>query len=236
MEGAARGKTAKPPSLLFPRNLGSLNSRNSAGNHYLSRRIVISGHQHIPLCALLAQLRRRRRIRLQQRTHGTGSLSRRLSHGRRAGVKDAERIFQRHHLRQRQSADLSQREPQQSRWLYPAGHKGPPYADGQGGNGRLGIAGVAQRLFPVRAFGGSNRSHITPHQANERIIRFASKKMGVPMERFQVSIEEVGNTSASSALMALADAFEGQRIHPGDKVILVGFGAGLAYGALMFQA
>lgn len=77
---------------------------------------------------------------------------------------------------------------------------------------------------------------IVPHQANERIIRFASKKMGVPMERFQVSIEEVGNTSASSVLMALADAFEGQRIRPGDKVILVGFGAGLTYGALMFQA
>lgn len=77
---------------------------------------------------------------------------------------------------------------------------------------------------------------IVPHQANERIIRFASKKMGVPMERFQVSIEDVGNTSASSVLMALADAFEGGKICSGDKVILVGFGAGLTYGALMFQA
>lgn len=76
---------------------------------------------------------------------------------------------------------------------------------------------------------------IVPHQANERIIRFAAKKMGVDMDRFQVSIEEVGNTSASSVLMALADALDSGKAQPGDKVILVGFGAGLTYGSLLFQ-
>ena len=77
---------------------------------------------------------------------------------------------------------------------------------------------------------------IVPHQANERIIRYAAKKMHVPMERFQVSIGEVGNTSASSVLMALADAYDSGRIHPGDKVLLAGFGGGLTYGSLLFVA
>lgn len=77
---------------------------------------------------------------------------------------------------------------------------------------------------------------IVPHQANERIIRFAAKKMGIPLDRFQVSIADVGNTSASSVLMALSDAFESGKVSPGDKVALVGFGAGLTYGALLFQA
>lgn len=77
---------------------------------------------------------------------------------------------------------------------------------------------------------------IVPHQANERIIRFSAKKLKLPMERFQLSIAGVGNTSASSALMALADAFEEGRIKPGDNVVMVGFGAGLTLGAVLFQA
>ena len=77
---------------------------------------------------------------------------------------------------------------------------------------------------------------IVPHQANERIIRFAAKKLGLPTDRFQVSIQDVGNTSASSVLMALADAYQTGRVRPGDKVVLVGFGGGLTLGAILFQA
>ncbi len=77
---------------------------------------------------------------------------------------------------------------------------------------------------------------IIPHQANDRIIRYAAKKLKVPYERWQVSIGHVGNTSASSVLMALADAYQAGRIHPGDKVLLVGFGGGLTSGALLFEA
>lgn len=79
-------------------------------------------------------------------------------------------------------------------------------------------------------------SLIVPHQANERIIRFSAKKLKIPMERFQVSIASVGNTSASSVLMALADAQANGRIKPGDNVVLVGFGGGLTLGAVLFQA
>ncbi len=77
---------------------------------------------------------------------------------------------------------------------------------------------------------------IVPHQANERIIKYAAKKVGKPMDLFQVSIGHVGNTSASSVLMALDDAYEAGRIQPGDKVILVGFGGGLTSGAILFEA
>lgn len=79
-------------------------------------------------------------------------------------------------------------------------------------------------------------SCIVPHQANDRIIRFAAKKLGVPYERWQVSIAEAGNTSASSVLMALSDAYDEGRIKPGDKVMCVGFGGGLTSGALLFEA
>lgn len=77
---------------------------------------------------------------------------------------------------------------------------------------------------------------IVPHQANERIIKYAAKKLGIGLDRFQVSLASVGNTSASSVLMALADAYLDGRIEPDDVVMLVGFGGGLTAGALLYRA
>ncbi len=77
---------------------------------------------------------------------------------------------------------------------------------------------------------------IVPHQANERIIKYAAKKIGRPLELFQVSIAQTANTSAASALMALCDAYAAGKIASGDKVIVVGFGGGLTSGAVLFEA
>lgn len=77
---------------------------------------------------------------------------------------------------------------------------------------------------------------IVPHQANERIIRYAAKKMGLPVERFQLSIAHRGNSSSACIPMTLSDAYEAGSIHPGDKVILVGFGGGFTSGAVLYEA
>ncbi len=77
---------------------------------------------------------------------------------------------------------------------------------------------------------------IVPHQANERIIKYAAKKLGRPMDLFQLSIANVGNTSAASVPMALADAYASGRIKPGDKVIVVAFGGGFTSGAVLLEA
>ena len=76
---------------------------------------------------------------------------------------------------------------------------------------------------------------IVPHQANLRIIAYAAKKLGLPLERFQVSIAETGNTSAASALMALCDAYREGKLQQGDVVAMAGFGAGLSAGALLLE-
>ncbi|BAK43538.1 3-oxoacyl-ACP synthase III family protein [Eggerthella sp. YY7918] len=77
---------------------------------------------------------------------------------------------------------------------------------------------------------------IVPHQANERIIKYAAKKLGRPMDFFQLSIAHTGNSSAASVPMALADAYEQGRIQRGDKVIVVAFGGGFTSGAVVFEA
>lgn len=77
---------------------------------------------------------------------------------------------------------------------------------------------------------------IVPHQANERIIKYAAKKIGRPLDFFQVSIAHRGNSSAACVPMTLADAYENGRIQRGDKVVLVAFGGGFTSGAIVYEA
>lgn len=76
---------------------------------------------------------------------------------------------------------------------------------------------------------------IVPHQANKRIIEAAARGLRVPMDRIMMNIEKYGNTSSASIPLAVCDAMDQDRIHPGDHLVLVGFGAGLTWGALVME-
>jgi 3-oxoacyl-[acyl-carrier-protein] synthase-3 len=76
---------------------------------------------------------------------------------------------------------------------------------------------------------------IIPHQANTRIIQASAKRLGLPMEKFFINLERYGNTSAASIPIALVEAISAGQIKPGDKLVLVGFGAGLTWAAAAVQ-
>ncbi|MGV3024609.1 beta-ketoacyl-ACP synthase III [Clostridium thermobutyricum] len=76
---------------------------------------------------------------------------------------------------------------------------------------------------------------IIPHQANLRIIEYAAKKLNLPLDRFYINLEDVGNTSAGSIPIALNNAFEEGKIKKGMKIILVGFGGGLTCGSTLIK-
>ncbi len=76
---------------------------------------------------------------------------------------------------------------------------------------------------------------IIPHQANVRIIEMLSDRMQIPMERFHVNLDRLGNTSAASVPLALDEALTQKKIGPGDYVVLVAFGAGLTWGATLVK-
>jgi 3-oxoacyl-[acyl-carrier-protein] synthase-3 len=73
---------------------------------------------------------------------------------------------------------------------------------------------------------------IVPHQANIRIIEAAARGLKLPMDRFIVNLERYGNTSTASIPIAMVEALEKGQIKPGEKLVMVGFGAGLTWGAL----
>jgi len=78
-------------------------------------------------------------------------------------------------------------------------------------------------------------SLIIPHQANLRIIEVAARNLGLPLEKFYINLDRYGNTSAASVPLALCEAAEEGCLQDGDNVILVGFGAGLTWAAMLVK-
>ena len=77
-------------------------------------------------------------------------------------------------------------------------------------------------------------SWVVPHQANARILRAVSKRVGIPYEKFVVTINKYGNTSAASVSMALGWAAEEEIFETGDNIIFCSVGAGFTFaGGLM---
>ncbi|MBN2049861.1 MAG: ketoacyl-ACP synthase III [Spirochaetales bacterium] len=78
-------------------------------------------------------------------------------------------------------------------------------------------------------------AYIVPHQANVRIIQAAAKRLGIPMEKFYLNIEEYANTSAASIPLALNEMSEKGILKRGDLILTLGFGAGLTYGGNLIR-
>jgi 3-oxoacyl-[acyl-carrier-protein] synthase-3 len=74
-----------------------------------------------------------------------------------------------------------------------------------------------------------------PHQANTRIIDYATRKLGIPEERVVVNVDRYGNTSSGSIPLALADAEADGRLTPGASVLMTGMGAGLTWGSVFME-
>ena len=75
---------------------------------------------------------------------------------------------------------------------------------------------------------------IFPHQANLRILQAAAKNMGIGMEKIYENIKEYANTSSATIPIGLDEGIRTGRIQRGDTICLVGFGAGISYGAVVF--
>lgn len=79
-----------------------------------------------------------------------------------------------------------------------------------------------------------NKTH-HPTQANQRIIKSAADRLGVPSERVVCNLSKYGNTSAASIPLALDEAVREGNIKPGDVVAMAGFGAGLTWASAIVR-
>lgn len=98
-----------------------------------------------------------------------------------------------------------------------------------------GMAEMAENILQKNGLQKDDVAWVIPHQANLRIIEGLAKKMDYPLDQVFINVDQYGNTSAASVIIALSEAMSSGKIRPGQKVLLVTFGAGLTWGAALLQ-
>jgi len=97
------------------------------------------------------------------------------------------------------------------------------------------ITVLVERILHATMYRLEDFTWIVPHQANARIVQAAAKRLRLPEERFFMNMDEYANTSAASIPIALAEMSEKGLLKHGDLIMLLGFGAGLTYGAAVIR-
>ncbi len=95
------------------------------------------------------------------------------------------------------------------------------------------IEGILRKL--LQKCGDKPYNKIIPHQANEKIIDYVIRKMDMQYDQCYINIGEYANTSSATIPIAIFDAYEKGWLTKGDRVALVGFGAGLSCGGVVID-
>jgi 3-oxoacyl-[acyl-carrier-protein] synthase-3 len=94
---------------------------------------------------------------------------------------------------------------------------------------------AAEHILAKNNLTGADIDLLIPHQANMRIINATAKRIGLPLEKVYVNVQDYGNTSAASIPLAMDEALEKGRLKPGDRCMMVAFGGGFTWSSAIVQ-
>ncbi|WP_283638063.1 beta-ketoacyl-ACP synthase III [Marinovum algicola] len=97
------------------------------------------------------------------------------------------------------------------------------------------LAATAVKAMDIAGVSSEDVDWVVPHQANIRIIQGTARKMGLPMDKVVVTVQDHGNTSAASIPLALSVGVERGQIKKGDLIVTEAIGGGLAWGAVVLR-
>ncbi|MDC8758449.1 beta-ketoacyl-ACP synthase III [Janthinobacterium fluminis] len=92
---------------------------------------------------------------------------------------------------------------------------------------------VAVEVLEQAQMSAAQIDWLIPHQANIRIMNSTARKLGLPLEKMVVTVDQHGNTSAASIPLALDIAVRDGRVKKGDNVMMEGVGGGFTWGAVL---
>jgi 3-oxoacyl-[acyl-carrier-protein] synthase-3 len=95
------------------------------------------------------------------------------------------------------------------------------------------LGNVANEVLEKAGVDKDELDWLIPHQANIRIIQATAKRLGLPMEKVIVTVQDHGNTSAASVPMALDVGVRDGRVQPGQLVLMEAFGGGFTWGSVL---
>ena len=97
------------------------------------------------------------------------------------------------------------------------------------------IVDSAKRVLEAGGYTQDDIDLFVPHQANLRIIESGVERLGFPSERVVVTLDQYGNTSSASIPLCLDCAWRTGRLQPGQRLMMMGLGGGLAWGTVMIR-
>lgn len=98
-----------------------------------------------------------------------------------------------------------------------------------------GMTDACERVMGLTGVTGADIDLVIPHQANLRIIESGVERLGFPPERVVVTLDRYGNTSSASIPLCLDHAWRTGRLQPGQRLLMMGLGGGLAWGTVMIR-
>jgi 3-oxoacyl-[acyl-carrier-protein] synthase-3 len=97
------------------------------------------------------------------------------------------------------------------------------------------LGSVVDETLAANGLERSALDWLVPHQANIRIVQATAEKLGLPMERVIVTVQDHGNTSAASVPLALDVGVRDGRIKRGELLLLEAFGGGFTWGSALVR-
>ena len=94
---------------------------------------------------------------------------------------------------------------------------------------------AAQKVLDTAGISIDQVDLVIPHQANSRIIEAVGDRIGIDPEKIYVNVNQYGNTSAASVIVALDEAIREEHAKVGDLILLTVFGAGLTWGSTLIR-
>ena len=120
-----------------------------------------------------------------------------------------------------------------------AGSPSGPYIVMDGRNVfRQAVTAMSQAASDAIAQAGLTVGNIAlcvPHQANVRILDAVARNLGLPQDRVYLNLDRYGNTSSASIPIALSEASAEGRLQSGDHLLMLAFGGGLSWGAMVVE-
>jgi 3-oxoacyl-[acyl-carrier-protein] synthase-3 len=98
------------------------------------------------------------------------------------------------------------------------------------------MANVAREILERNHLKLDDISMVLMHQANKRINERVQKMLGIPDNKVIYNIQKYGNTTAATIPLLWDESVRTERIRAGDLVLMVAFGAGMNWGALLLKA
>ena len=90
---------------------------------------------------------------------------------------------------------------------------------------------TCREVLDAEKLAASDVKYVIAHQANKRILDATLQRLGIPPERCWMNLEKYGNTSAASVPMTLDEANRAGWFKPGDVILMMAIGGGMAWGA-----